>query len=491
MFTPCSFLDMFILASDVYVFSELYSLKYIPYIIPLIHFREAAMKKKLPYKDLVLEYLTGHKNEYIKRSDLISIIGISNSRLSEILKQIVQDGYTIDAPPRSGKVMLTSCNRTSIYASIKDNDIRQWLILLILSKYKRLTFNELLIKTLTLKDIDSDYTSILSYSDSNKKPYDNASLIKSLKNSKLYPSTQVDNTVAKEIISVTSLRSDLLDLRKNGLVRMEKSEHTTYSLSTAAPYIIPVSGDSLFQLCQRYSESATSTTKISPLKHAYEKIHSLINIEEYSISQLRYGKTNTITEKQISSFNSFVIHPYKTNLLCLSYEKDGSSTNVSFAVGLLFYSVETGCFYALGKNIDKSRIEARRIDWIHQVSPSKYENTEYHKDKYYKILSEMFSASYEDTVHHVKIAFQDYGNVMKRFSDLRKTREQAIIRPITAPPNELFTYIYEDNIRGMADFARYLRSFGTSVIALEPKELRDSMENTYKRIIEKYGEYHV
>ena len=48
------------------------------------------------------------------------------------------------------------------------------------------------------------------------------------------------------------------------------------------------------------------------------------------------------------------------------------------------------------------------------------------------------------------------------------------------------TIIYEDNIRGMSDFAKYLRRFGRSVKVLEPESLRKMMLDDVARLEEMY-----
>ena len=49
-------------------------------------------------------------------------------------------------------------------------------------------------------------------------------------------------------------------------------------------------------------------------------------------------------------------------------------------------------------------------------------------------------------------------------------------------------YIYEDDIRGLNDFARFLRKFGSSVYVREPEELRKTMVFSLNRTLEKYRE---
>lgn len=448
------------------------------------------MKTIRDYKTTVLDILKEHPNEDISRDSLMSMTNISKSRLTEILQSIRADGYNIITPARSGKVRLDINLETDTLplSTIKDYDIRQWLILFLLSKYGQLTFRELLIKTMTLKDYGLNQMSILVDPDSNKKSYDNNDLIKSIRKNS-YGSDNEDFLVSKDVISVTALRNDLNFLRKLGLVTMKKAEHTTYQLTSQAPYIITISGDSLYEFCQKYEATVSTTTELEPLKNAYGKIRNLINVDEASKEIRRFGKTNEISQSQIDTFNNFIQHPYKTNLIQLSRNDSEYEKVETFAVGLIFYSVETGFFYLLGRNLTEERIESRRLDWIKKVTPLPDANNEYHQDYYYQIYQEMFSAHYEDQVHHVKVYFQDFGNVTKRFFDLNSIRPLSNIRLIDNPPNDCpYRYVYEDEMRGLTDFSRYLRGFGMSVLAAEPQELQDKMLFSYNRIIEKYGE---
>lgn len=99
----------------------------------------------------------------------------------------------------------------------------------------------------------------------------------------------------------------------------------------------------------------------------------------------------------------------------------------------------------------------------------------------------MFGPGFNKEVYHVKVLYSDsYNNIKTRFDNLSSIREYATIREIGNPPDDCpYKYVYEDNIRGLEDFARFLRSFGSSVLALEPPELTKKMVYTYNRIIKK------
>lgn len=444
------------------------------------------MAKKEDFKTSVLSILKDHIGMDVSRKFIIEQTNISNPRLSEILHSIEADGYNITCPPRSGLVRLEEVDSTEILSPIKDSDIRQWLILFLLSKYGKMTFNELLLKTIMLKDYSIDQPNTLIDPDNPQKHYDDSHLIKNLRKNVLFDSES--GSVAKDVVSVTVLRQDLTQLRNKGLVSIEKGRQTRYQLTSTAPYIIPLSGDSLYEFCQRYEEYDSATTDSDLLKQSYEKITNLINLDGRTRDQHRFGKINDITSDQVTAFNSFITNNYKTNLI--QFESGFNSKMIStFAVGLLFYCTETSCFYALGENLTTGHREARRLDRIRNIITLPEKNEIYHAPLYFQILDEMFSADYKDELQKVKVLFQSYGNILKRFSDLCSLRKNATIRKIENPPDGcIYTHVYEDTMRGTSSFARYLRSFGMSVLAVEPPELKQSMIETYNKIIMKYEE---
>lgn len=438
---------------------------------------------KKDYKQIVLNYLLQHADENINRNTLIADTGISKSRLSEILTSIRKDGYTITTPPRSGIIQLKQGKDQVILPSIKDNDIRQWLILFLLSRYGSLRFRDLVLKTLSIKEYDSEYT--LKIDD--KKAYDDNSLIKSLRShAESSGISDEDIDVASDYISITTLRKDLTDLRNKGLVTLKKGNKNIYKLTSKAPNIITISEDSLFEFCQKHEEYLSTTSELQPVKKAYNKIRKLIAWDSSEIKQRRFGKINQINEKQIRKFNDFISHPYKTNRITLHSEFNGKVRHDTVSVGLLFYSIENSVFYALCYNHTQKRIEADRLEYIDNIIDEKQKNAIYHTEEYYKIYNEMFGAGFDKNLYHVKVLVSDFGNTKTRFNNLATIRKYGSMRMINSSTKYCpYKYVYEDNIRGLDDFARYLRSFGYSVLALEPSELKEKMINTYTWIIEK------
>jgi len=438
------------------------------------------------YQAAVLNYLKDNANSAVTRDELIQHTGISKSRLSEVLNSIKNNGFTISTPPRSGLIILETTDEEIILPELKDSDIRQWLIIFLLSRYKALTFRELVCRTLQIKDytfFESDYLSELD----DNPAYDDNHLIKVLRENNNILSTSENPSVAKNLLSITGMRKDLTFLRDLGLVTIERNAQTKYTLTSVAPLLLPVNQDRLYDFCVRQESTLSTTSELLPVKIAYEKIKNVISYEQYDLNQHRFGKINQISKEQIEKLNDFISHPYNTNLLQLNTSYNGIERHNTFATGLLFYSVETSAFYALGYSFSHARTETIRIEWLSNIIDLPEANTIFHSKEYYEKYNDMFSAGYDDTAYPVKVLFQDFGNIPTRFLNLTKVRKNAAISLIeNKPDNCIYQYIYTDTIRGLSDFARFLRGFGYSVLAMEPPELRQMMINTYTRSLSFY-----
>lgn len=443
------------------------------------------------YKNLVIDFLTAHSSENVSRDELIKATGISKPRLSEILNSIRDDGYTIITPPRSGIVRLESNDNENILSTIKDSDIRQWLILYILSCYGAMTFRELIIKMMNAREHDSADSELLKNGE--VSAYDDNNLIKSIRKNKASEYLSEDEIdVAADFISVTTLRKDLSALRKQGLVDMSNGERIKYSISSNAPYFIPASDDSLYDFCRTFEENSTTISESKPAQQAFVKIKTLIDYDGAETPQRRFGRQNQINTELLRKLDNFLIFPYKTNKLRITYHYRDTLREVLFSVALIFYSVETDAFYTIGENYTTCSPDTIRLDAIESIEVSDERNDIFNSKlnlaKYTEMYGEMFAAGFEAKRHHVKVMYQNFSNTDERFNALKANRPKAKIKPIKDKPDGcIYDFIYEDDLRGLDDFARFLRSFGYSVLALEPPELKEKMTSSFNRRLKKYA----
>ena len=135
---------------------------------------------------------------------------------------------------------------------------------------------------------------------------------------------------------------------------------------------------------------------------------------------------------------------------------------------------------------NKSIIQLR-LDRIVSIREGDIKNRIYRSAKYLNIYEEMFSASFDENKTHVKVVFQDFGNIKERLSALHNKRKSSKLYDILPLSEEIpHTIMYEDDLRGISAFARYLRSFGSSALVLEPSILQTKMIQSNQSTLKNY-----
>lgn len=440
------------------------------------------MKRKNNSKEKLIKYLLDRPGIDIPRQNIINDTNISKSRLSELIHSLRDEGYQITTPNRSGIVRLEYTENLKFDFSVKD--IRQWLILLSLSKLEKATYYEMIICIISLYDSAYSNTNISidgNYTDTDIRKYlseKNPTLSKDLHN--FFP--------------LSTFRKDLRELIEFGYIERKKEfykskKHMIYHLSEKAPIILFESSEKLYNFIDYFNHLKTSISNSVPLQSIYNKVIKIYDFYPDESNFHLSGKSNKIDRKQLGLLNYFFKHPYKTQQLFLKYRhrSDHTIEKISIETELIFYSVETNCFYILVRDVIKNKILQLRLDGIISIKDKKEPNHHFRCPEILQSYKEMFSASYEEHCTHVKVLFQDFGNVKNRIESLCKTRENAKFykceKKIKGIPHD---YIYEDDLRGISSFSRYLRSFGSCALVLEPKELQQIMIRSYKNIIRNY-----
>lgn len=172
---------------------------------------------------------------------------------------------------------------------------------------------------------------------------------------------------------------------------------------------------------------------------------------------------------------------------------------VTIKVGLVVYTADKDKLYIIGKS---GKEKFRIIDTEDMVSADEKgamesaievlkdtPNDIYQSPEYIRIYNESFSLSTE-APQHVVVEVKEFGNLRHKFEVLKLQRNRFEIRSEMQPAKiyqkDDETFVYEDDIRGMSDFAKYLRRFGRSVKVLEPESLRKMMLDDVERLEEVY-----
>lgn len=438
------------------------------------------MNTKNNAKEILIDYLLANPGIDISRESIIQNTGISKSRLSELINAIRSDGYEIITPNRSGIVRLESTK--IINTDITPKEVRQWLIILTLSKLGTATYIELICGILSIADSTYLYDGI-----STDNNYSDMDILEYLKEYNSGAKYDIDQN-----LPLPTFRKDLRALIQDGFIEKKRMQykggiHVIYSISEKSPAILFESEDELFDFMSFYDTFKNSFSNTKPLETLYKKCAHIYDWASYDSSTQIYGKSNRIDKQQLKCLNNFVKYPYKTKTLEINYLARDEAMKLTISSGLLFYSVETNCFYLLCFNMDNKSIMQLRLDRMASIREGDEKNKKYRSNTFLNIYEEMFSASFEPEKTHVKVIFQDFGNIKERLSALHNKRKFSKLYDISPLSEEIpHSIIYEDDLRGVSAFARYLRSFGSSALVLEPSSLQALMIQSNQLTLKNY-----
>ena len=438
------------------------------------------MNTKNNAKEILIDYLLANPGVDISRESIIQNTGISKSRLSELINAIRSDGYEIITPNRSGIVRLESAK--IINTDITPKEVRQWLIILTLSKLGTATYIELICGILSIADSTYLYNGI-----STDDNYSDMDILEYLKENNSGAKYDIDQN-----LPLPTFRKDLRALIQDGFIEKKRMQykggiHVIYSISEKSPAILFESEDELFDFMSFYDTFKNSFSNTKPLETLYKKCANIYDWASYDSSTQIYGKSNRIDKQQLKYLNNFVKYPYKTKTLEITYLARDEAMKLTISSGLLFYSVETNSFYLLCFNMDNKSIMQLRLDRIASIREGDEKNNKYRSNTFLKIYEEMFSASFEPKKTHVKVIFQDFGNIKERLSALHNKRKFSKLYDISPLSEEIpHSIMYEDDLRGVSAFARYLRSFGSSALVLEPFSLQALMIQSNQLTLKNY-----
>ena len=438
------------------------------------------MHKKNNAKEILIDYLLANPGVDISRESIIQNTGISKSRLSELINAIRSDGYEIITPNRSGIVRLESAK--IINTDITPKEVRQWLIILTLSKLGTATYIELICGILSIADSTYLYNGI-----STDDNYSDMDILEYLKENNSGAKYDIDQN-----LPLPTFRKDLRALIQDGFIEKKRMQykggiHVIYSISEKSPAILFESEDELFDFMSFYDTFKNSFSNTKPLETLYKKCANIYDWASYDSSTQIYGKSNRIDKQQLKCLNNFVKYPYKTKTLEITYLARDEAMKLTISSGLLFYSVETNSFYLLCFNMDNKSIMQLRLDRIASIREGDEKNKNYRSNTFLNIYEEMFSASFDPEKTHVKVIFKDFGNIKERLFALHNKRKFSKLYVISPLSEEIpHSIMYEDDLRGVSAFARYLRSFGSSALVLEPSSLQALMIQSNQLTLKNY-----
>ena len=237
---------------------------------------------------------------------------------------------------------------------------------------------------------------------------------------------------------------------------------------------------------EKYGES-------SPVEKGLEEIYGLLRYfqdgsedsseeNDDAVAYQVHGKKNPRDQRALDNLQKIAAEPYKHMALQISYKTNaGVEKDVVIAVAYIVYSVDKNRWYLIGENV--SGVCIIPIDAIGMIQRTDIENTVYHSEKYRMMLEETLSISIKKKKKTVT-RFENLPFLKEKLETIHRKRKKSKLR-FSEDRAEI---IYEDVIRGKGDFCSFLRQYGSSVIAEEPKAIRDTMIESAKKILESYEE---
>ncbi|MBR0132798.1 MAG: WYL domain-containing protein [Lachnospiraceae bacterium] len=269
---------------------------------------------------------------------------------------------------------------------------------------------------------------------------------------------------------------------------IEKTAENEYKLTKKAPVYVNLSEDEALDILDRLHAFGPSYSFSDKLQEIEKKLALVLgeeyreeNRENFVVLGNRMNKKPEV-EKWLDRLSELDYEHY-----ALEIEYGDKGEIMIFRLGLVVYLSDRDMLYLIGKN------EGAGFDYILNVMKIKnisiargIKNDIFESPRYLRMAEEMFQISVDPLVH-VKVEFQDFGNIGLKLENLLRKRKNATLYSCTDGKFEK-GYIYEDDIRGLNDFARFLRKFGSSVYVREPEELRKTMVFSLNRTLEKYRE---
>lgn len=229
------------------------------------------------------------------------------------------------------------------------------------------------------------------------------------------------------------------------------------------------------ELCDMYKDHIPFGNVINDLK---AKIIEQTGYEETDCDVYCIGRSYSCDAALKNIIKQFEAYDYRKKALKISYRSKIGDITVSVQTVTLLYNWENDKSYVIG--MVGQNIYFIDVKTILSICETPLENTFYNDKEIMKKLDLMFGASL-DGPYHVKVEFDDTFNIYEKLARLHNHRKSS---SLSKTEDKI---IYTDTIYGIYDFARYLRTFGSSCRVLEPRELKNIMKKTYEKILENYG----
>ncbi len=327
-------------------------------------------------------------------------------------------------------------------------------------------------------------------------------LLKNLSNKSLTLQEIHESNPLFDTVSEYDLRCNILGpLLDNNLVEKVPS---TWKYRICFKYGIeelPKNGSVLLSLLDRKQDFPISTFKTA------------VKTLEFRSNYYTSNKKELSTFYKISEYLSHLQNVnYSKNPVCFEYlSSKGRIETVNFLyIGLIAYSADKDQLYIIGSSKvsrpNYKMFSASSIKWdtlkvsdnvnnFKKIATNKYINSL--ENEFASIKEEMFDVSC-DMPQNISIKIKATKKNIIEFEHLSANRSKtATLKYVYEDGSSYFVkqlksnskleyLLYNDTIRGIGDFAKYLRGFGDNIIVLSDEKLKSQLISTAGRVIENY-----
>lgn len=249
--------------------------------------------------------------------------------------------------------------------------------------------------------------------------------------------------------------------------------------------------DELNSLCEQLMGIPQSDPFYPQLHSVLDKALFILGDENPPIdneSYLFYGCKYTESGRVQDFFDKISKFPYRSKALKITHNTKNGERTVILAIGMFIYSIEKDQLYIMGhmytpaKNTyDEKFVYTLFPSSIINIKKTDYDNPYFMSEEFTDIYKTMFSVS-TDQAEDVTVEFDRIYQIENKIKHLSNNRPLSKI----SYSEDGSKIIYTDTLRGLSDFAVYLRRFGRACHVIAPESLKNSVLDTRRKMLENY-----
>ena len=405
---------------------------------------------------------------------LMNHYSISERAMQMDIKELCKQGYKIKGIKAKRGYVLTQEKETpsAYYESADLQKIRKLFILQILqNSYNGHTVKEIakLLEDYNCNGIEEEDL-FESEGNTNRPQKDYKTIQKAL-----------DELVEAKMIAAVHVNDSTRIIDKSE--KRGREEDWKYIIATNAPMQLAFSEEDAMEILNLLETCSKGHHHEKILGEIQKKLKIALwfdteDEKKTSSAYVVYNKSYETANKLDEFLKELNRYPFEHKVLNITYVNRMKQTNtLLFSVGDVVYSVDKDKLYLLGESNGQPLII--EYSTITQMEVTEEANKVFRNEFYINKVKDMLSVSVEKT-EFVKVEFDDVFAIKEKLNRLLMNRPKA---KVYEENNKLY---YEDYISGIPDFANYLRRYGFSCRALEPKSLRELMKSSAHRVLEHY-----